>query len=86
MNVLSTPKVSMTLSTPNANRVAEYGPDGKAIWEATVRLPGVPNWLGNGHVLVASHGNTRITELDRGGAFISDWHDPKIRPWFATKR
>lgn len=74
------------VATSNLNTLAEYGPDGKAVWEASVPFPGVPNRLANGHTLVASHSNTRVTELDRWGKVVGERKDLNIRPWFASKR
>jgi hypothetical protein len=76
----------LLIATPNINKVAEYDADGKVVWEATVPWPGAPYRLPNGHTLVVSHSNSRVTELDRSGKVVSERKDLGARPWLAIRR
>ena len=38
------------------NKVVEYDPNGKAVWEVSVELPIIATRLPNGHTLVTSMG------------------------------
>ncbi len=49
------------------NKVIEFDPKGKAVWEASVERPGSVVRLANGHTLVGSPLATRVVELDRDG-------------------
>ena len=49
------------------NKVIEFDPKGKAVWEADAERPGSVVRLANGHTLVGSQLANRIVELDRDG-------------------
>jgi hypothetical protein len=79
------PDDHVVIASANLNKVAEFGPDGKTIWEASLPQPAVPNRLPNGHTVVVSRANAGIVELDRNGRVVCEWRDLKIRPWMATR-
>jgi HEAT repeat protein len=55
------------------NRVTEYGPDGRLVWEAAVVQPQSAVRLPNGHTLVASQQwPARLIELDRAGRQVAE--------------
>ena len=49
------------------NKVVEYAPDGRVLWQAQVASPTGVQRLPGGHVLVASTTTREVKELDRGG-------------------
>ncbi len=49
------------------NKVVEYDPEGKQVWEATVTQPTCVARLPNGNVLVSSRNGRAVVELDRTG-------------------
>jgi hypothetical protein len=49
------------------NKVVEYAPDGRVLWQAQVASPTSVQRLPGGHVLVASTTTREVKELDRGG-------------------
>jgi HEAT repeat protein len=69
------------VSLPNPGKVLEYNAEGKVVWEASVRNPGCPTRLRNGHTLVPGNGYTTLTELDRSGRVISEKKDLPYRPF-----
>jgi hypothetical protein len=67
------------IAQPNNNTVSEYDAlTGKKLWQAACNNPTTASGLPGGHVLVASHQDQKVTELDRAGKtiweFKSDWH------------
>jgi hypothetical protein len=69
------------ISVANTNKVVEYGPDGKIVWQATVSNPGYPTRLANGHTLVCCNGFSTLTELDRSGRVFSEKKDLPYHPF-----
>jgi len=67
------------------NKVVEYDPDGKSVWEATVNNPVSAMRLPNGNTLVASMGGGQVLELDRSGKKVWE-HKVDGRPWRARRR
>jgi len=53
------------------NKVVEYDPDGKTVWEATVTQPTSVQRLPNGHTLVGSMYTMQMVELDRQGKVLT---------------
>jgi HEAT repeat protein len=69
----------------NANRVVEYNPEGKRIWEASVNLPTGVQRLPNGNTLVSSAAGQRIVELNRAGKVVWEYKE-NFNPWRASRR
>jgi hypothetical protein len=53
------------------NRVAEFAPDGREVWQASMRRPCSAYRLPNGHTLVATRLSRVVTELDRKGQVVA---------------
>jgi hypothetical protein len=51
-------------------QVTEFARDGRALWNIEVTHPNDVQRLRNGHVLVAEHGASRVTERDRKGKIV----------------
>jgi outer membrane protein assembly factor BamB len=69
----------------NNNKVVEFDPEGKAVWEATVQQPTAPVRLPNGHTLVACRDAQVVVELDRSGKQI--WqYKATTYPWRVRRR
>jgi HEAT repeat protein len=55
------------------NKVTEYDPDGKVVWEANVVQPMAATRLPNGHTLVAlQQWPSKLIELDRAGKQVAE--------------
>jgi HEAT repeat protein len=55
------------------NKVVEYDPDGKVIWEGNVNQPTSAQRLPNGHTLVCSYNFPgKLVELDKAGKVVSE--------------
>jgi HEAT repeat protein len=67
------------------NLVAEYDPDGKMVWQATVNSPSAAVRLANGHTLVACSSSQALVELDRSGKVLGE-QKLETRPWRARRR
>jgi hypothetical protein len=67
------------------NRVAEYAPDGKLTWQASVRFPTSASRLPNGNTLVVSMVEQRVVELNRSGDVVWEFRTDG-RPWRARRR
>jgi hypothetical protein len=76
----------VVVSVANFNKVMEFGPDGKQVWEAAVTYPLVPFRLSNGHTILASNSNQAITEIDRKGKIVRQWTGFSFRPLRVIKR
>lgn len=68
------------------NKLVEYSPDGKTVWEAGIQSLGMPCRLANGHTLVPNINNVRVTELDRTGKVVSELKDFGLRPFRVSRR
>jgi HEAT repeat protein len=55
------------------NKVIEYDPSGKVVWEVSVDLPIVATRLPNGNTLVTSMGQNRAVEYNRAGAEVWEY-------------
>jgi hypothetical protein len=58
-----------------ANKVVEFDPDGKVVWEAEVKMPKAAARLPNGHTLVTSFDTRSVVELDRAGKVVWERKD-----------
>jgi hypothetical protein len=66
------------------NKVVEYAPDGKVLWQAQVASPTSVQRLSGGRILVASTTTRAVVELDRGGREV--WkHSTIASPVQATR-
>jgi HEAT repeat protein len=68
------------------NKLVEYSPDGKTVWEASVQTLGMPCRLPNGHTLSPNLNTNRVTELDRSGKVVSELKDFGLRPYRVSRR
>jgi hypothetical protein len=76
----------VVVSVQNLGKVIEYDKDGKPAWEAAVQFPAGPRRLRNGHTLVPSNSNTRITRLDAAGKVLGEMTDLPYRPFAVRER
>jgi HEAT repeat protein len=79
------PRGNVLVPDYRQNKVIEYDADGKAVWEAAVRMPTSAQRLSNGHTLVASQNLGMVVELDRGGKTVWEYKADG-RPWRARGR
>ncbi len=60
----------------NLNKVVEYDPDGKVVWEAsTIQYPTSAVRLPNGNTLVSSQSTMQVVELNRAGKVVWEYQD-----------
>ena len=69
----------------NNNKVVEYDPEGKVVWEASVSQPLAAIRLANGNTLVSSYGTFQLQELDRSGKVVWE-HKTGGRPGRVRRR
>jgi HEAT repeat protein len=55
------------------NKVVEYDPSGKPVWEVAVELPIIATRLRNGNTLVTSMAQNRAVEFNRAGAEVWEY-------------
>jgi HEAT repeat protein len=55
------------------NKVVEYDPSGKPVWEVAVELPIIATRLPNGNTLVTSMAQNRAVEFNRAGAEVWEY-------------
>lgn len=55
------------------NKVVEYDPSGKAVWEVAVELPIIATRLPNGNTLVTSMAQNRAVEFNRAGTEVWEY-------------
>lgn len=67
------------------NKVVEFDPDGKVIWEAKMALPKSATRLPNGRTLVTSFENGNVVELDRAGNVVWEYKEG-THPYRARRR
>jgi HEAT repeat protein len=80
-----TPNGNILVALYGNNKVAEFDPKGKQVWEATVQWPSSCTRLPNGHTLVACQDTQKIIEFDRKGKEV--WsHQATGRPYCARRR
>jgi HEAT repeat protein len=79
------PNGRVLIANYNANKVVEYTPDGKSVWEATMQWPTSAVRLPNGHTLIASQDAQHVTEVNRAGKKVWE-HKTDGRPWRVRRR
>ncbi len=84
-NIQALPNGRILVPHYRENKVVEYSPSGKRVWEASVPYPSSATRLPNGHTLVVSLSQRKIVELNRQGKTV--WqHRTEGRPWCAVRR
>jgi HEAT repeat protein len=68
------------------NKIVEYGPDGKAVWEASVQQPTAVSRLPNGNTLVACRDTQQVYELDPKGKVVWERKITTGFPWRIRRR
>jgi HEAT repeat protein len=79
------PNGRILIAQYSGNKVAEFDPDGKMVWQATVATPTSAVRLPNGNTLVASTMGQQVLELDRTGKTVWEFKNPG-RPWKVRRR
>jgi hypothetical protein len=69
----------------SANRVDEYGPDGKKVWESAANGITTATRAANGNTIVCSYVNHSVTEIDRNGKVVWE-HKDTLHPFRARRR
>lgn len=69
----------------NTNRVVEFDPDGKRVWDIPINQPSALVRLPNGNTLVACAAGMRIVELNQAGKVVWE-HKENFNPWRARRR
>jgi HEAT repeat protein len=72
-------------SNHNANRVEEYTPDGKKVWEAAAPQITTATRAANGNTIVCSYFANRVFEMDRNGKVVWEYKDA-MHPFRARRR
>jgi HEAT repeat protein len=72
-------------SNHNANRVEEYTPDGKKVWEAAAPQITTATRAANGNTIVCSYFSNRVFEIDRNGKVVWEYKDA-LHPFRARRR
>jgi HEAT repeat protein len=81
----ATPNGHVIVALYGNNKVAEYDPKGKQVWEAAVQWPSSCARLPNGHTLVACQDTRQVIEFDRKGKKVWE-HTSDGRPYCARRR
>ena len=56
------------------NKIFEYDPDGKLVWEGTIHQPMAVSRLPNGHTLVSSQmWPYKVFEMDKAGKVVWEY-------------
>lgn len=76
----------VVLTESRMNKVIEFGPDGKAVWECSVMNPLVPFVLNNGNVLVPGNNQQTIYEIDRKGKIVKEYKGFSFKPFRVVRR
>ncbi len=74
------PNDHVLIAVGNTNKISEYDPNGKIVWEVTLTNPGNATRLPNGNTLVTTWNNTRLAEVDRNGKVLSESKELALRP------
>jgi HEAT repeat protein len=69
----------------DANKVFEYTPEGKLVWEVETRGPNFATRLPNGHTLIGSQDGQYATEVDRAGKVVWEYK-PGMGVWRVRRR
>jgi HEAT repeat protein len=79
------PNGNVLIPQQGNNKVVEFDPSGKTVWEATTNFPFAAQRLSNGRTLVTSINMNQVFELDRGGKTV--WQAALPGPsWRARRR
>jgi HEAT repeat protein len=68
------------------NKIVEYSPEGKVVWEATVQQPTAVSRLPNGNTLVACRDTQQVYELDAKGKVVWERKITTGFPWRIRRR
>jgi outer membrane protein assembly factor BamB len=79
------PNGRILIAQYSGNKVVEFDPDGKMVWQAPVPTPTSAVRLPNGNTLVASTMGQQVLELDRTGKTVWEYKNPQ-RPWKVRRR
>lgn len=67
---------NILVAQPNPNqKVTEFTPDGKVVWEWNAPAVTTATRLPNGNILAASHSQSNVSEYDRAGKKIWEYKD-----------
>ncbi len=69
----------------NSNKVVEFDPSGRRVWECSIPYAVSATRLPNGHTLVCSSEGRRVVEIDRTGKEVWE-HKTPGRPWHVVRR
>jgi HEAT repeat protein/outer membrane protein assembly factor BamB len=72
-------------SIHNNNRVEEYAPDGKKVWEGAAPAITTATRAANGNTIVCSYNSNRVFEMDRNGKVVWE-HKDTLHPFRARRR
>jgi hypothetical protein len=81
-----TPAGNVVVPIYTANRVVEFDPDGKKVWEATCERPTAVMRLPNGNTLVASRYSRQVVELNRSGKVVWQYQSDQATVIQARRR
>src|SRR5262249_6311297 len=68
-----TPKGNVLVPENGNNRVVEYDPQGKMVWQVHIEQPIAAVRLANGNTLVTSMSQNRAVEFDRAGKEVWEY-------------
>jgi hypothetical protein len=80
------PDDHVVASISNFNKVIEFDPTGKQVWECAVMNPMIPYRMANGNTLVPSNNSMTITEIDRKGKVVKELKGLSFQPYRVVKR
>jgi hypothetical protein len=78
-NVDILPNGNLLVPQTTTNKVVEYTPEGKAVWEVTVANPTSVERLPNGNTLIGSMATQQVIEVDRSGKAINQFRGEGAR-------
>lgn len=76
----------IVLSEQRLSKVVEFGLDGKAAWECSIRYPLIPHALPNGNILVSGDSQQAVYEIDRKGKVVKEFKGFSFRPYRVVRR
>ncbi len=79
------PNGGVLIPQAGMNKVVEYDPDGKQVWEVNVQQPMSATRLANGNTLIAQQWPSKVIEVDRNGKQVWEFNTPN-RPYRARRR
>jgi outer membrane protein assembly factor BamB len=79
------PNGNVLIPQQGGNKLVEFDPSGKSVWEAPINFPFAAQRLPNGRTLTASLNANQVVELDRSGKEV--WRAQLPGPsWRARRR